>query len=251
MKQPLIAIFVVCALGIAGLAIWRFWPTAATHNNTANTPSNDATPNDNGFEYVEEELEDLPSREPAYLAPLNGTLVSDPEVWVVWKTRERSKCRLIATTDLNLWKVVGSTTARVHYLLLNLADFNRSAIFAVEFDDEGNRWRSQNAVLTLKQGASFAVRETTLHVDASENQNFKLKLASNNGAEIGGNIAMKFWCDDPEVIVYQAPGQDNWFYFGVQDGSKVPTDTGSVVFLELHDKANNTHDRMLIHLTRK
>lgn len=242
--KPLVASFCVIALFFGAMAIWRFSGNRPS-GNSANTPANnggDVISVDGEWKTVR--LRELPSLDPEGLWPDHGTRVSDPNLWVGWRTREHASCRVIARTHTSSWFEVGATKAYTHNLKLDLSRFDDEAWFCVEWNEDGREYRSHERLVSFGRGPSFAQREYRFR--AKPNDHLEVELLG----ELGGLNADAFFTSlFPEnVACYTIPVlHQRKLMLGVADPAQIPA-PACIGFLELRDPASGTRDRVLIEL---
>ncbi|MBX3473749.1 MAG: hypothetical protein KF754_05155 [Planctomycetes bacterium] len=252
--KPLIASLATIALAMLILFAWSQWRGApARGNQAANHAPPPANLPDAGLKYEQVVLEDLPQRDPSNLWPQHGHRMSSPEFWVLWKTDDFCDCRLIATKNDRLWYEVGHTGGDTHYLAIDLAQFDSSVTFAVDFTHEGKRYRSRPRSVSFGRGAQFSRRQYNFLVAPLPNQTFGLFMDGRDPIKVPGRGFKHGWFGGDLVVYYSPqPGDEKGgeIIFGVQDGTQIPAD-GTVGWLEMYDELANTRDRTVIHLKRK
>lgn len=247
--KPLIASLVTIAIA---MAILFGWSLLRDEKPRRNAPAENAPANAPTGELVYEEvaLDQRPQRDPAYLWPQTGQRMSSARFWVLWKTDDFCDCRLLATKDQHLWYEVGHTGGDTHYLLLDLAMFDSSLTFAVDFTHEGQKYRSKPRHVTFGRGIHFAERQYNFKVAPQRDQQYSLFLRGRDPIKVPGTGFRHGWFTGDMVVYYSPqPGDEKGgeMIFGVQEGARVPAD-GCAGFVEVYDEIGDSRDRVLIHL---
>ncbi|MCC7510839.1 MAG: hypothetical protein IT464_15885 [Planctomycetes bacterium] len=246
--QPIAASLVVIALFMGGMAVWRLTRDDSPRKAN-NAPANAAIdlPVDEG-EWKTVKLRDLPSLDPIGLWPSHGARVSDPQLWVVWETREHASCRVIARSGRSAWYEVGSTKANTHYMALDLSRFNDEAWFCVEWTEGGREYRSQERLVSFGAGTAFGRRTYRVAVPKAEPAKpFDISVVGGEFRRLTGDAFLTTLFPD-NVHCWTLPRPDlGVLQFGVTDPASIP-DAGCFGFLEVRDPATGTVDRVLIEL---
>ena len=248
--KPILAALGTCALALGLIALWGVLsPGRSPGENAApaNAPDSNRAPSGLAYEIVT--LEELPPGEPAYLWPRNGQRVASPDVWVIWETFEVSRCRLLARHDANLWYDIGSSVGTRHALVLNLSDFKSTAVFCLDFEQYGKRYRSAPRTVTFARGARFEQRRVEFST-APGQQSWPLNLLGADPARLtGDSFVNALFPDSVTVFALPRPGtaQGGVVDVGITEGQGVPAG-GCTGYLEVHDTAADTVDRIQIAL---
>ncbi len=217
--------------------------TGGNTPNAANvSPSNEAPAS--GLEFERVPFDELPTREPTYLWPSNGARLSSDRVWVIWKTAELVPARLLGTKDKRLWYELAVTAAKVHFAELPLDKFDSRAVFCVDYEEEGKRFRSALHEVRFGNGIRFAQRECKINIEAKPDQ--RATLAVENG-DLGGlgQDDYLFALAPDNLRIYGLPHRDDAKSGTIElviDGSTVPGKS-CILFMEIRDPRTNTRDR--------
>jgi hypothetical protein len=146
----------------------------ANHQPKVNAPPH---PEGTGFKYQRVPLENLPEKDPLYLAPRHGENLTNSSFWVVWETPDVSKTRLICSRDGQLWYDMGLFISWGQGERVEFAPFSGNVRFCVEYDEDGKRWRSPPRQVSLAPGARFASSERSIEVKRGKAMTFEVGLA--------------------------------------------------------------------------
>lgn len=250
--KPLLAALGTCALALGLIALWGLVsPGKAPVGN--NAPGNAPPANGpacSGLAYEIVELEELPAGEPAYLWPRNGQRVASPEVWVIWETFGQARCRLLVRGDKKLWHDAGSSVGTRHALTVNLADFGSTATFCLDFEQDGKRLRSAPRTVTFARGARFELRKAAFST-APGQQSWPLNIVGADPVRLtGDSFVNALFPESVTVFAVPRPGSEagGIVDVGITDGLGVPAG-GCTGYLEMHDTAADTVDRMQVTFT--
>jgi hypothetical protein len=254
--QPLIASALVIALALGAMAVWRFsveTPRKGSRDQpepAGNTP--EVVVDGDGIERVWLKLEELPTLDPLGLWPRNGQRIASPEFNVMWETAEPAQCRLIVSTNGRDWYSMGRTHGTRHFLPVNFGDFDSVLTFAVEFEAQGQRYRSKARSVGFGRGARFSQREHRFRLSELDSQGFPVEIAGRDPTGLPSNAFLTGWFPI-ELGTGVLPGESGTdggsITFVVTSAGMLPQ-LGAHGYLELYDTVGDTHDRTLIFLSR-
>lgn len=216
----------------------------------ANKPAN--APPAQKLEYDRVALAKLTTRDPPYLWPRDKMRLSATEFWVIWKTNEFVPGQLIATKDEKLWYDLGQSAATLHYLPADLVKFDSALTFCVEFEEEGERFRSKPRSVRFGAGVRFAQRRLQCVVERAENQTFWVRTEA---GDLQGLTTedFRFALLPESMTIYGRPHRESESSGRLElviDGRTVPG-KGCTGFWEIRDSRTDTWDRLLLEITVK
>lgn len=254
--KPLLASVVVILLAWGAIALINRPGTGnergVRDNSPAETPPEDA-PDNSGYEFITEPLEDLPALDPPELWPRQGYFVTAPVIDVSWRTTEHARCRLIASHDARNWHEVGHTVGERHILALELSQFGGEAYIAVEYDDRGRRYRSTPRRIRHTPGAWFPRDEYVLSTAGDGEAGAPITLRGRTANELRLEAFEFQWFTLVRPGVYLHGDDDaHTLRVTVANPDDVPPE-GVTGFIELFDARAGEHgayDRARLHIRR-
>lgn len=251
--KPLIASLATIAVALLIVLVWGLMRGKPAQRNTPDDTAPSANHAPTGLLYEETTLESRPLYDPPYVWPDDGMRMSSGEFWVMWQTREFSKCRLLGTKNQRLWYDLGTTGGTSHYLKVDLGFFESRVTFAIDFTQDGESYRSRPRTVSFGKGANFAQRQYAFTAEYVPVRKMLMAIEGRNPVEIPNSGYRHGWFPDNLSVGYAPqPGSASGgeVLFAVANPDSIP-DKSCVGWVQVFDELAVTYDRTIIKLSKR